>query len=142
MRISKRTIGGLPYFYVARRYPNGATAKDVFERLQKVGHDAHGKLDLGVYRIVPHGQGEPTILAIVSLGRAGVEFAEKVMGGSPTDVITPEQFDALMARRTRVVAPIYASGEHPEGGQVIIRRGTRGAYLRSDGTLDERIGEG
>jgi len=141
--VEKGTIGGLPYFHVARSYPDGATAAHMFERLDEMGKRNRGKLDLGVYRLIPHGIGdEATIIAIVSFGRRGVEFAAKVMGGEPTDAITPEDFDAMMARRAQVVAPVYAAGGAKHGGHVRIKRGKRGAWLRPDGTVDERIGEG
>jgi hypothetical protein len=140
--IGKGDFEGLPFFYLARRYPDGASAKHAWDRLSDLGKRNKGKLDLGVFRIVPEGVGEPTVVALVSLGRQGVEFAAKVMGGEETDVIAPEVFHALMARRVRVVAPIYAKGGVPEGGQLVIRRGKRGARLRPDGTMDERIGQG
>jgi hypothetical protein len=140
--IEKREIAGLPYFTLARRYPDGASAEHVFDRLNEAGRQAKGRLDLGVYRLVPGGVGEPTVIAIVSFGRKGVEFADLIMGGEPTDVVKPEEFDALMARRARVVGEILDSGEMKKGGQMVIRRGKRGAYLRPDGTFDERIGEG
>lgn len=139
--IGERSLGGVLYYHLARSYPDGATAKRVFDRLQQIGAKKKGKLDLGVYRIVPHGQGEPTVLALVSLHRKGIEYAENVIGGEETDEISPANFDALMARRVRVVAPILRDGP-TEGGQVVIRRGTRGAKLGWDGTMDEQIGEG
>lgn len=140
--IGERSLGGVLYYHLARSYPDGATAKRVFDRLQQIGAKRKGKLDLGVYRIVPFGQGEPTVLALVSLSRKGIEYADNVIGGEETDAIRPDQFDALMARRVKVVAPIYESGQAKEGGQVVIRRGTRGALLSSDGSMDEQIGEG
>jgi hypothetical protein len=140
--VIRREIAGLPYFATSRIYPDGASAASTFERLLDLGRRNQGKLDLGCYRIVPNGIGEPTVIALVSFGRKGIEFAEKVMGGEPTETIEPEAFDSLMARRARVVAPIYKSGNLPESRQLRIKRGTRGARLHRDGTMDEQIGEG
>lgn len=137
----EREIGGVPYFASARIYPNGRQAERIFLWVQKMSKKQKGKLDLGVYRLIPGGVGEARVIALVSLKRSSVEGCEKVIGGSETEVVKPHEFDALMARRVQVVAPIYASGEAKEGGQVLIRRPEkRGGRLRSDGTIEEQVG--
>jgi len=138
--VKTREIEGYPYYYFARIFANGDKAKRVFDSLQAEGARQKGKLDLGVYRSIKPSEGdEARILICVSLTKKGIEWAARVVGGIPYAL--PEvEADALMARRVRVVAPIYEAGEAKEGGQVVIRRGKRGAHLRPGGHLDERIG--
>ena len=134
--ISERELDGVPFYYLARRFPDGGAASEAFERLNVEGQRMKGKLDLGVYRIVPFGIGEPTVLAIVSLGRSGLELAELAIGGADYDGIADDQVEALMMRRVRVVAQLKQEGI--EAGRLVLRRGKRGAHLRSDGTMEEQ----
>jgi len=138
--VKQREIEGFPYYYFARIFANGDKAKRMFDGLQRESARQKGKLDLGVYRSVrPDTEGEARILICVSLTKKSVEWAAKVVGGIPYAL--PEvEADALMARRVRVVTPIYTSGGAKDGGQVVIRRGKRGAQLQPGGFLDERIG--
>ena len=139
--IGERTLGGVLYYWLAREYESARTAKAVFDNLQAEGGRQKGKLDLGVYRCAHVDDlAEARVLAIVSLNRKSMEWVDKVVGGETYDGLTPGEIDSLMARRVRVVAPIYKSGRAKHGGQVVIRRGKRGAKLFGDGVMEEPVG--
>ena len=130
-----------PWWVLTARYPDGDKARTVFERLARLNTG----YELGVYRHGP--PSEPgCFITIVSHKRNGMSVAERVMfqlGAKRTMLAAeePGMVEAFIARRIRVMAASEES-DPGEPHKRIIRRGTRGAILHVDGTLDERIGGG
>lgn len=128
-------IGGMTWWVISARYPTPALARAAWERLEKL--DRSGRLELGCYR---HGPREKPGLdvTVVSHRPEGMEAAERELFNGPTTAERVRQEDdvvqAMVIRRARVMAGELGSRK------VVIRRGTRGAFLHPDGSMEERIG--
>jgi hypothetical protein len=141
MRAEKYVLLDVPFWVVTARYPSRALARAAWERVERL--DRSGRLELGVYR---HGSitgGNPGCdVTIVSHLPDGMEAAERELFNGPTTAelvrLELDFVQAMIVRRVRVMAMTEALPG--EVGQLVIRRGTRGAFLRPDGTMDERIG--
>ena len=122
-------------YVVSRKFYNPAQAAEAFNRLNEIGRQRMGSLDIGIYR---HGVsvGDASYITVVSLKRESIEFVEGILGGL-VHVIAEEMAVALVLRRLRVVSGMQASGV--ASGSYSIRRGRRGGRLHKDGRIDERV---
>jgi hypothetical protein len=140
--IGERSLSGVLYYQLARVYPSAGEAARVFDRLKAEGTRSKGRRDLGVYRAAhADDPAEARVLLIVSLSRAGIEWAANEIGGESYERVAPHEWDSLMQRRVRVVEEIRQAGMIRKGGHVRIPHGG-GAKLRPGGLLDEPRNQG
>lgn len=131
-------IAGIRCYATSREFDTAEQARASWEVLQAAGRKRKGKMDLGVYRHGPEGS-PGTFVSAVSLMPGGVEYAERTLGGREHQ-LREHEITAMIARRAEVVVDLRS--QDAPGGTYAIKRGSRGAYLRPDGSMDERTGEG
>jgi hypothetical protein len=91
-------------------------------------------LDLGIYRHGPSTEPGCYVTAI-SIRPVSLGMVEDLIEGEPVE-LRPDEQRAFVLRRIDVIR--QQEGE----GWLKIRRGTRGARLDPDGSMDEQIGRG
>jgi hypothetical protein len=135
MDVQEHSLGGVTWFWLSRQFESNDDAKRAWERLHAATKGLESKMQLGIYR---HGPtvAETRYVTAVSSVSGGVKTAGRLLRGKPVDLPT-DIIESLILRRVSVVA--HALETHHEPGRLTIRRGSRGAHLRRDGTMDENI---
>lgn len=132
------TQGAPPFFAACREFTSEHEAAAAWQDLNRYARKLRGKLDLGVYRHSIEGSPVRYITA-VSLNEQSVETAERRLHGRE-HLLDEPTLRAFALRRAKFVLDLLASGA--ESGSYAIQRGTRGARIHPDGSMDEQIGSG
>jgi len=137
--IHRTELGDMTWWWLSRRYRTERGAVAAFNRLQAVGKQRHGELDLGIYR---HGEeGSPVdTVTVVSHRPEGMEVADRELALGEDVAQHPLTVEALIVRRARVLAELEE--EHAQPGSYLIRRGRPARVSPEDGTWEEWAGEG
>jgi hypothetical protein len=136
-------VAGMTWHTVTRLYPTAALAKADWEKVQRIDKARQGRMNVGVYRHGPENHElSGRYLTVVGHEREGVEEAAALLGGADANAAADEWWlVGMVGRRIRVLAELEAAGAKGPGVGLVVRRPEeRGAVLRQDGTMDERVG--
>jgi hypothetical protein len=126
---------GATWYWTSYAYADEADAERAWLRLERVSKKLATQLGLGFYR---HGTQESGMVFVTAVGlkRSGVEVADKTLQPGLAGEPQRRTLEALIARRVRVVADLYATAA-PEGfyEQRLPKGG--GVTLNPDGTMRE-----
>jgi len=98
----------LNIYFIARRYRDEDEAKEKFEHLLDVQRNDRERR-LGVYRCRST-EGTENVIAVVSFGEPGIQWARRVLGGEEYDGFTEAEVEMMVNRRLSAIVGLSTAG--------------------------------